>query len=370
MKKLIFSSYFIFLLALGILSYLFVDPNFIYLSKLYTGFAFVNRTVTTLIYSLFVVSFFVFYLIFVKLSRDNKLSGRECIALIILTAGVLLFSYPAMLSYDIFNYIATAKVAFFYHENPYLIMPIQFANDPVLLFTHAANKTALYGPLWISITGIPYLLGIGNFLLTLLNFKLFISIFYLASSFLVYRLSKNIQSVVLFSLNPLIIVESLISGHNDIAMMFLVLISLYFMKRRIIGISFYIFSILIKYSTIFLLPIYVVLFVRRKVNRYSFLYSAISMFVIFLLSPLRGEFYPWYAIWFLPLLFIFTNEGALLLLIESLCFGLLLSYLPFMYSGTYSGLTPMLKLAFTFLPVAAVIIYVGVKYLWPKFQYR
>jgi len=303
--------------------------------------------------------------------KRNKLSIKEVVTLIFSTTVILLFAYPAMLSYDIFNYIATAKLLFFYHENPYIIMPIEFAGDPLLLFVHAANKTALYGPFWILLTGVPYFLGFGNFLVTLFNFKLFIAIFYLASSWLVYKLSNNIKSVVLFSLNPLVIIESLVSGHNDIVMMVFVLASLYLAKKKLIGIVLYLFSVLIKYSTIFLFPVYVFIVMKKSFSKKIYLYASILMFLIFLLSPLREELYPWYAIWFLPLLYIFTNKGPLVLLTNLLCFGLLLSYLPFMYSGTYFGLTPLIKYLFVSVPVGLTFLFITInKLVWQKSSNR
>ena len=41
-------------------------------------------------------------------------------------------------------------------------MPIEIPNEPYLAFTRAANKTALYGPVWILLTAIPHLLGQGD----------------------------------------------------------------------------------------------------------------------------------------------------------------------------------------------------------------
>src|SRR5260221_3326430 len=116
-----------------------------------------------------------------------------------------------MLSYDIFNYIATAKVLFLYHENPYIIMPIEFLGDPFLLFMHAANKLALYGPFWIIMTGIPFLFSVKNFILSLLLFKLFVASFYFGTILFFNKLAKNLLSIFVFGLNPLVIIETSVS---------------------------------------------------------------------------------------------------------------------------------------------------------------
>src|SRR3990167_2891549 len=174
MKKLIIILYSAFLFSFTIFSYVFIDPNLSYLKDFYSGFALSNRLPTTFFYSLSVLIFFIFYGIFIYLGIKKKLNYKDVFTLIGVTAVILFFSYPAMLSYDIFNYIATSKVLFFYNENPYVVMPIEFLNEPFLSFTRATNKIALYGPVWIVLTGIPYFLGIGNFIVTLFSFKLLV----------------------------------------------------------------------------------------------------------------------------------------------------------------------------------------------------
>jgi len=282
-----------------------------------------------------------------------------------------------MLSYDIFNYITTSKVLFFYHENPYLVMPIEFAGDSLLAFTHAANKIALYGPIWVSLTGIPYLFGFGNFILTLFSFKIFIIIFYFLTVFLVWKMSKNIISVILFSLNPLVVIETLVSGHNDIVMLFLALFSFFLLiKRKVFfAILFLALSILIKYSTILLLPIFSYalwkIIEKREVNwRTIFYFSALLMFVGFLLSPIREEIYPWYAIWFLSFIFLIPEKKILVFISIAFSFGLLFRYVPYMFFGTYAGLTPLFKLIATFTPASLVLLYFFYKKLCGKKSFR
>jgi len=369
MKKILFLLYFLFLLTFTFLSYLFIDPNLIYLKPLYSGLAFTQKSIITLLYISSILVFFGFYSIFIWLIRKKEVYLNEFKIIIGLTIAVLFFSYPAMLSYDIFNYIATAKVIFFYHENPYILMPIQFAGDPLLLFVHAANKTALYGPSWIILSGIPYLLGFGNFLVTLFAFKFLNVIFYLLSIAVIHRLTKDVYRLALFALNPLVIIETLVSSHNDIVMMFLAILALHFLtkKKLIIPLVLILLSILIKYATIFLLPVFLYVAINnyksRRINWDKvFLASSISMLAVFLLSPLREEIYPWYSIWFLVFL-PFINGRKITLFYLSLTFGLMLRYIPFMYLGTYFGPAPLLKIILTFLPALMLSVVMMFRYL-------
>lgn len=368
MNKYILFVYVVFLLLFATFSYFFVDPNLLYLKDIYTDFAFSNRFLTTVFYVSFVLIFFLFYGIFIRLAYLKKLRFKDSIMLLSFTVGILVFSYPAMLSNDIFNYIATSKVLFFYNENPYILMPIEFTGDPLLAFTHAANKIALYGPFWILLTGIPYMLGFGNFIVMLFSFKAFIIVFYLATTILIWKISKNILPVILFSLNPLVVVETLISGHNDIVMIFLALLSfsLLIKKKIFSACLFFILSILIKYSTVFLLPIflYVLWRIARKeeINWKNIYYSSsLFMLAAFLLSPIREEIYPWYAIWFITFIILVPVKKIFLNISMLFSFTLLFRYIPFMVTGAYNAPIPLIKEIISFSPVIFVFAYYVLK---------
>ncbi len=356
--KLLIIIYGIFLLSFTFFTYLFVDKNLFYLGNFYTGFSVFNREIVTCAYVILVSLFFIFYYLFLKRISTGILSN-----LLIITPLFLFISYPAVLSYDIFNYIFTAKVLFWYGENPFIIMPIEFLGDPLLSFTHAANKVALYGPSWVVSTGIPHFLGFNNFVLTLFSFKLFVLIFYFGIIYLIYKFTKNINNVSYFALNPLVLIETMVSGHNDVVMIFFALLSFYLLKkdRFILAIVFLIFSILIKYATLFLIPIFIYyLFQRYKKKKVDwdkvFVFSAVLMFFAFILSPIREEIYPWYAIWFLTFISL-TNVKQLKVFGFITSFGLLLRYVPFMYLGTHFGFTPIIKILVTYVPMLGFIIY-------------
>lgn len=366
MKKILFLVYMLFLLSFTIFSYLFVEPNIPFLNKIYSGFYHNNRVFASYIYVLLIIIFFSFYFAFLWLFFKRKISFSFAKMLIILSLVILFFSYPAMLSYDIFNYIATAKITFFYHENPYIVMPIELPNDSLFLFMHASNKLALYGPLWIILTGFPYLLSLGNIFLALLTFKLFIAIFFLGILWLIWELSnREEEPLILFGLNPLVLIETLVSGHNDVVMMFFALLAFYLLKKSkfFFSLLLIISSILIKYATIFILPVYIYVFFRILSNQKIlwgevWKWSAIAMYAIFFLSPIREEIYPWYFIW--PFTFVsLINKIDLLLFISlGFSFGLCFRVAPFLYTRSWSGLTPAIKKIFTFsIPVVFSIFY-------------
>lgn len=375
MRKLLFVSYALFLLLIVYSSYYFVDPNLSYLQWFYLHFKLQSQTEKVVLLLLILLIFFFFYIAILMLYRRKILTQKDGILLIAITTLFLLFAYPAVYSYDIFNYFATAKVAFLYGENPYIIMPIELSGDPLLAFMHAPNKVALYGPGWIIFTLLPFLTGGGNFILTLFSFKVVVVLFYFLILYLIYKLSKNFFAVLFFGLNPLVVIETIWSGHNDIVMMALLITGfyLYLNRRRKLGFIFYILSIVIKYATVILLPVLLFLkytYRKKILNKSQILrWSMYGMITIFLLSSLREEIYPWYAIWFLPFVAMAGKRSEKILAIL-FTFCLELRYFPYMILLTHFGMTPMLKIGVTFGPLLFVALLLLIKNKWGKIPSR
>ncbi len=185
---------------------------------------------------------------------------------------------------------------------------------------------------------------------------------------MVYQITKSLKNTLFFAFNPLILIETLVSGHNDIVMMVLAVAGLYLFEQKkisekIISIILLFASVLIKGATIVLLPL---LFVR-KFDRDRLLLTAYCLLsiVFFIAAPIREELYPWYAVWlvcivsFLPIkkhmwLYGFTTV---------LTFALELRHLPYMWMGYYEGPGPVLRTILTVVPVGIYIVYTGMQYL-------
>jgi hypothetical protein len=106
------------------------------------------------------------------------------------------------------------------------------------------------------------------------------------------------------------------------------------------------------------LPVYLWVLVsgikkKNFVSEKFWLICAASMFIVFLLSPIREEMYPWYAIWFLTFTAFLYNIKKLQAFVFSLSFALMVRYLPYMALGTYSFPTPVIR---EFLTVALIVI--------------
>lgn len=351
------------LIIFTIFSWGFVDANSTlpHIASLQTIIYF-QTIYPTAWYTVGIIALFGWYGWVLHRIKKGMLTSKHIWQLIAGTIMILIWAYPA-LSNDIFNYIATAKVAFLYRENPYIIMPIDLPSEPSFSFLHAANKVALYGPAWITLSGIPHFLGIGNLFLTLFTFKIFTTLWYLVLCYLIWVVSgKKAWALAFFALNPLVILSTIVDGHNDVVMMTLALASFLFIKRRqfVIGLLLLFASILIKGATIFLVPVFVWCLLRPQISWSRVWYwASIAMYMIFFLSPLREEIYAWYFIWPLTFLALVDKSTLLHAVSYGLSFGLMLRIVPFFYTRSWSGVTPLVKKIVTFVPPAISTLFYG-----------
>jgi len=353
-------------------TYGYIDTNlhlsqstfFLRLQQPLEALVFQMRPLATLIFFMALSSLFVLYEWFLK--NSEKLFNLKKLFLFISgIALIFLFSFPAF-SYDIFNYITTAKVTFFHKENPYLVMPVEIANEPYLAFTRAANKVALYGPVWILLTAIPHYLGAGDIWQTIIAFKFLNFFTYLLLSYLIYQMTKSVRSVLFFALNPLVLIEILISSHNDSTMMAFLLLGmlLWFSKglgKKLIGLSAIFASMLIKGATIVVAP----LLFMKNISKEKFLFYTYLLlaFVFFIAAPLREELYPWYAVWLVTIAACLDRKKYSLLIgfTMVLSFALELRHIPYMYMGYYEGVGPLARTLLTMIPIAIYGGYIGYK---------
>jgi len=360
MKRILHITGIIAAVLFGILSYGFIDPQLSLPFPSYTGQ--IEAMLRHAVYRqspgvalLFAGLMIIWYAAYASVLRDKATEKiRKIPRWIFLLFSIAIFSFPA-LSYDIFNYIATAKVTYQYKENPYVVMPIEIPNEPMLSFTRAANKLALYGPVWIALTGIPHALGNSHIFLAIFSFKLFAGISYAVICWLIYKKTKRWDQVLFFAANPLVVMELLVNGHNDGTMMALALSALLVAEKpgvpaKIGSVLLLIASILIKGATVVLLPLlFIPKFSAEKKYRLAFW----LMVGVFLVSPLREEMYPWYAVWFISIAACIprTTNGLMHGVVFWLSLGLMARYIPWIATREYGGITPIARVVLTAIPL-------------------
>ena len=359
--------YALVLILISVVSWGFVDPrSFLPRIISFHPILYFQAIYPSAWYTASIALLFTWHIWLLHKIRRGLITSKYIWQLIAGTILILIWAYPAF-SNDIFNYIATSKITYYYRENPYIIMPVDLPGESSFSFLHAANKVALYGPVWIALTVLPHLLGSGNLLISIFTFKIFVIIWYLILCYLIWVLSDKKQlALAFFALNPLVVLSTVVDGHNDVVMMTLALGSLFFFKRRMLvrGWTLFMLSILIKGATVFL--VHVVLWYlhagwkgKQIPMTRVWYWSSVAMYAIFLLSPLREEMYAWYFIWPLAFLALVDKPTILHALSYGFSFGLMLRIVHFLYTRSWSGVTPMVKKIVTFVPpaISALIYY-------------
>lgn len=269
---------------------------------------------TTIFFSGIIILFFLYFL--------TKKIKPDPIKLALIIGLTSLIAYP-FLSHDFFNYMFDAKILTFYGKNPYLFKALDFPADHWTRFMHWTHRVYPYGPTFLPITLIPSLLSGGKFILSLFLFKLTFASFYLAAVWAVNRIDRN--KALIIATHPLIIVEGLITPHNDLISMSLGLIGIYllFNSKNIWSKIILIISGLIKYVT---LPILLISKKNKWLNILAFAGVLVPLFYLSFFSEIQ----PWY---FLSLFIFVSVFPNLFKKIDIFLAGLLCSYYPYIMLG-------------------------------------
>jgi len=318
-----------------------------------------NRPLSTDLYLAILFLLFTFYFLLLFWCKRNRFTSREIWLLILLTAGLLWFSYNAF-SYDLFNYIFDARIITYYQQSPYGHKALDFSGDPMLGFMHWTHRYYPYGPLWLAITVPLSFLGFHKLIPTMILFKGLGVIGYLGSSWFIYKIlsktnpSKKLFGLTFYAFNPLIIIESLVSGHNDILMMMVALGGFWFLlkKKYLLAWLMLGLSVGIKFATAVLIPVFIFViwlnWQKRKIDwEKIWLISFFFMVVALLAAIKRTEVQPWYLLYILPFVSLVSEKPIFFWPAISLSLGLLLHYAPFLYLGNWDPPVPTIKIWLT-----------------------
>ena len=383
--KLLGIGYFILVFGLFFYSFTQVDLNLTLsqwpiwqvIQKYFQHIGYFQRPLSTILYIFIILLFYYFYFIFLILAHKNKISKKQVWFIIIATTAILTFSYNAF-SYDLFNYIFDAKIVTFYHQNPYEHKALDYFNDSWTNFMRSTHRVYPYGPVWIGLTVPLSFLGFNTFLPTFYLFKTLIAVSFLGS---VYFLKKIIDyseiqnplySISLFALNPLVLIESLVSAHNDIVMMFFAVLSLYLLlrKRYVFSFTFLAVSIGIKFATILLLPVFIYIAIMQLKNKtIDFKKVFMTIFVLMLTAVAFTSFWsgpnknpelqPWYFLMAIPFAALVARKRMVSILMICVTFGMLLSYIPYILTGEWPKDIVDLKIKLLIAAIAVgILIYI------------
>lgn len=206
----------------------------------------------------------IFSLIYVFIVKKEKeiFKTKKSVAWFIIIISLIFTMILPMFSSDIFYYIGDSWIAAEYNENPYYttVKDLQDnnINDEILENTgYWRNTTSVYGPMWNNIATLLSSLSFGSITVALFIYKIAAFMVHIVNCYLIYKITRNTKNVLLYGLNPLVLVELLSNVHNDIYLIMFILVAIYFLfkNKNIYGFIFFLaLSVATKYSSAILVP--------------------------------------------------------------------------------------------------------------------
>jgi len=159
--------------------------------------------------------------------------------LVTIIIGLVFVMMPAMLSHDVFVYAGYGRVLTIHHANPYFVTLSAYPQDPFIVVDDWKNAPAAYGPVWLAISGLCALLIGDDPARALLVYRSFALIAHLLNILLVMHMLRDMGrsprvvalGTLLYAWNPLVLEESSLGAHNDVFMVTLILLGIFFSVR-------------------------------------------------------------------------------------------------------------------------------------------
>lgn len=212
--------------------------------------------------------------------QDARVAWLVVVASALIAASVLLFMYPFGAA-DLFDNIMHGRILGVYGANPFAEPAAQFRSDPFYPYTAWRRSTSAYGPVWeVLAGGVAWLahrtLGV-SVVANTVAFKLLSGAFLAASAAVVALILRRkaperaLAGVVLLAWNPVILVETLGNGHNDIAMIFWVLAAAWALVggRYTLAVLALVIGALVKFVPVLMLPAALLIALREIGERGS-----------------------------------------------------------------------------------------------------
>ncbi len=204
-------------------------------------------------------------LYFVGLRAAHQTSGKTAWMIVIggTLAFISAFLFMAPLdARDIYDNIFHGRILGVYGANPFRDLISSFPQDPFSQYPYWKNSPSAYGPLWETLAGVTARLAGDGIVTNILAFKILPGLFHLTSIAVVSLFLRRTQpqyalsGALLLGWNPVVLYETWGNGHNDIAMIFWILLAALWIsqKRYTLGTLSLVAGTLIKFIPLLLIP--------------------------------------------------------------------------------------------------------------------
>jgi hypothetical protein len=200
--------------------------------------------------------------------------------------------YP-ITALDVTLYVVRARLWAFYGGSPMLAVPADYPQDPYIgLSGEYDHEVSPYGPLWELIAQVPIHLGLFDIGSGILAMKVISLIAYIGMAVLIgwyarqstpkFRVS-GLTAMTFFALNPLVLMEAIGNGHNDMVMLALTTLGLILWQQdqwRWATVALTL-ATLIKITGLILIPLFGIAVLVAAPNWRSRILRGVTMAVIF-----------------------------------------------------------------------------------------
>lgn len=249
----------------------------------------------------YIVVLSIITVIYYLLLKNRKVIFKDIKNILIFVAiiSIIFIVMIPFTSSDIFYYLGVGRLNSEYGQNPYYTTIKDFVEqennnyylvqDTVLQQGYHnpwSGTTVVYGPIWMMICKVVATLSLGNIDIGLLIFKIFNVLAHILNCYLIYKISHKKIFMLLYGLNPFVLIEGIGCVHNDIFVILFTLLSLYFLikkKNILLSVIFIAIATAIKYFTILLLPFIIIYHFRQEKPSKRFL-KCIQYGVVFLIT--------------------------------------------------------------------------------------
>jgi hypothetical protein len=176
---------------------------------------------------------FLGYLVAIRVTQRASVSSWLVLAFGLVFGVTLIWLYPVTAT-DLFSYVMRARVQVVYGANPMTAPPGRFPDDPLLPFVGEwKNSLSPYGPAWELLAGAVAALGFTGAVSGALAYKVVALLAYLVCmAALFWGTGGDSTALLFFAWNPLVLLQGLGNGHNDLVMLAWLVLALVFWERR------------------------------------------------------------------------------------------------------------------------------------------
>ncbi len=231
---------------------------------------------------------------FSKEQPESAKSLRMWVLGIGMVCALLLIGLYPITALDVVLYVVRARLWALYGGSPMSALPAHFPQDPFIsLAGEYAKQPSPYGPVWELVAQIPLRLGITSIAGGVIAMKVISLLSYIGMALLIgwwarrdadkFQVSR-ITALTFFALNPLVLMQAIGNGHNDMLMLFCITLGLVLWQReRWIGATLALtIATLVKVTGFILLPLFGIAVLTASPNWRTRITRGLGMVAIFI----------------------------------------------------------------------------------------